>query len=125
MRFILREFPLDTLAAGAAMLARCAGGDSTHAMIGVLFKTQEKWAFVRGSAVPELFKLAQQAGFTQERFDTCLNDKATLELIVAARDRRGRISRQLEATFFINGKRSRAHGYDESFDQAIAPLLNG
>ena len=88
------------------MLARCAGGDATYAMLEALFKTQEKWAFVRGSAVPELFKLAQQAGFTQERFDTCLNDKNTLELIVAARDKAGKeFGVNSTPTFFINGKR--------------------
>jgi len=127
VRFILREFPLDNLAAGAAMLARCAGGDATHAMTGVLFKTQEKWAFVRGSAVPELFKLAQQAGFTQERFDTCLNDKKTLELIVAARDKASKdFGVNSTPTFFINGKRLKgASNTIEAFDQALAPLLNG
>jgi protein-disulfide isomerase len=127
VRFILREFPLDNLAAGAAMLARCAGGDASHAMIGVLFKTQEKWAFVRGSAVPELFKLAQQAGFTQERFDTCLNDKKTLELIVSARDKAGKeFGVNSTPTFFINGKRLKGRSDTiDTFDQAIAPLLNG
>ena len=127
VRFILREFPLDNLAAGAAMLARCAGGDATYAMLEVLFKTQEKWAFVRGSAVLELFKLAQQAGFTQERFDTCLNDKNTLELIVAARDKAGKeFGVNSTPTFFINGKRLKGPSNTiEAFDQAIAPLLNG
>lgn len=127
VRFVLREFPLDNLAAAAAMLARCAGGDATPAMISVLFKTQEKWAFVRGSAVPELFKLAQQAGFTQEKFDTCLNDKKTLELIVAARDKAGKeFGVNSTPTFFINGKRLKGRSdVIETFDQAIAPLLNG
>jgi protein-disulfide isomerase len=127
VRFILREFPLDNLAAAAAMLARCAGGEATHAMTGVLFKTQEKWAFVRGSAVPELFKIAQQAGFTQERFDTCLNDKQTLNQIVSARDMASKeFGVNSTPTFFINGKRLKARSDTiESFDQALAPLLNG
>jgi protein-disulfide isomerase len=127
VRFVLREFPLDNLAAAAAMLARCAGGDASHAMISVLFKTQEKWAFVRGSAVPELFKLAQQAGFTQERFDTCLNDKPTLGLIVSARDKASKdFGVNSTPTFFINGKRLKGRTDTiESFDQALAPLLNG
>jgi protein-disulfide isomerase len=127
VRFVLREFPLDNLAAGAAMLARCAGGDATQAMIGVLFKTQEKWAFVRGSAVPELFKLAQQAGFTQERFDSCLNDKPTLNLIVSARDKASKdFGVNSTPTFFINGKRLKGRTDTiDTFDQALAPLLNG
>jgi protein-disulfide isomerase len=127
VRFILREFPLDNLAAGAAMLARCAGGDATYAMLEALFKTQEKWAFVRGSAVPELFKVAKEASFTQERFDACLNDKKTLELIVAARDRASKeFGVNSTPTFFINGKRLKGSSNSiEVFDQALAPLLNG
>ena len=36
VRFIMREFPLDNLAAAASMLARCAGGDKTFPLIEVL-----------------------------------------------------------------------------------------
>ena len=32
--------------------------------------------------VPELFKLAKQAGFTQESFDKCLTDQKLLDDIV-------------------------------------------
>ena len=36
VRFIMREFPLDNLAAAASMLARCAGGDKAFPMIETL-----------------------------------------------------------------------------------------
>ncbi len=52
VRFILREFPLDNLAAAASMLARCAGGDKTYPLVDVLFQKQEEWAFVRTNPVP-------------------------------------------------------------------------
>ena len=127
VRFIMREFPLDNLAAAASMLARCAGGDATQAMIGALFKTQDKWAFVRGNPVPELFKIAQQAGFTQERFDTCLKDNATLDHMISARQRASdEFGVNATPTFFINGKRLRGRSDSiESFDQALAPFLGG
>jgi protein-disulfide isomerase len=47
VRFIQREFPLDTLAVAASMLTRCAGGDKTIPLIGVFFAKQEDWAFQR------------------------------------------------------------------------------
>jgi protein-disulfide isomerase len=127
VRFIMREFPLDNLAAAASMLARCAGGDATQAMISALFKTQDKWAFVRGNPVPELFKIAQQAGFTQERFDTCLKDNTTLDHMIAARQRASdEFGVNATPTFFINGKRLRGRSDAiESFDQALAPFLGG
>src|SRR5262249_22532630 len=40
----LREFPLDPRAAGAFMLARCAGPDKYYAMIDVYFAQQDNWA---------------------------------------------------------------------------------
>ena len=63
VRFIFREFPLDDLAVAASMLARCAGGEKSIAMIDVLFASQDKWA-VR-EPLPPLLAIAKQAGFTQ------------------------------------------------------------
>lgn len=128
VRLIFREFPLDNLAAAASMLARCSGNDeASTAMISALFKTQEKWAFVRGNPVPELFKLAQQAGFTQERFDTCLKDNATLDQIISARQKASEeFGVNATPTFFINGKRFRGNSATiEAFDQVLAPLISG
>ena len=48
VRFILREFPLDNLAAAASMLARCAGGGKSFPLIAALFAKQDDWAFVEG-----------------------------------------------------------------------------
>ena len=60
---------------------------------------------MRGSAVPELFELAQQAGFTQERFDTCLMTKDA-RAIVSARDKASKeFGVNSTPTFFVNGKR--------------------
>ncbi len=127
VRFVFREFPLDNLAAAASLLARCAGGDATQAMISALFKTQEKWAFVRGNPVPELFKVAQQAGFSQERFDTCIKDQTTLDQMISARQHASEeFGVNATPTFFINGKRFRGRTDTiEAFDQALAPFLGG
>ena len=87
VRLIMREFPLDNLAAAASMLARCAGGEKTFPLISVLFAKQDEWAFVKGDPRPELFKFAKQAGFTQESFDKCLADQKLLDDITAVRTR--------------------------------------
>ena len=108
-----------------AILARCAGGEATEAMIGALFKTHDKWAFVRGNPVPELFKIAQQAGFTQEKFDACLKDNATLDKMISARQHASEeFGVNATPSFFINGKRLRGRSDTiEAFDTALAPFL--
>jgi protein-disulfide isomerase len=121
VRFIMREFPLDTLAAAASMLARCAGGEKTVPMIDVLFSKQEDWAFVRSNAVPELFKIAKQAGFTQESFDKCLTDQALLDKISQGRERASKqFGVDSTPTFFVNGKKLKDGPTLEAFEKAIA-----
>lgn len=124
VRFIMREFPLDNLAAAASMLTRCAGGEKTYPLVEVLFKQQEQWAFVRGNPVPELFKVARQAGFTQESFDKCLTDQKLLEQVTGIRTRAAdKFGVSSTPTFFINGKRMQEAPTAEAFEKALAPLL--
>jgi protein-disulfide isomerase len=123
VRFILREFPLENLAAAASMLARCAGGEKSFPLVGVLFEKQSEWV-VRGNAVPKLFEIAKQAGFTQESFDKCLTDQKLFEQISAVRARANeKFGVNSTPTFFINGKRLTGGTAIGDFDQAIEPLL--
>ena len=123
VRFILREFPLENLAAAASMLARCAGGEKTFSLVGVLFERQAEWV-IRGNPVPRLFEIAKQAGFTQESFDKCLTDQKLLEQISAVRTRANeKFGVNSTPTFFINGKRLSGGSTIGDFDQAIEPLL--
>jgi protein-disulfide isomerase len=126
VRLIFREFPLDNVAAAAAMLGRCAGPDNAASVISKLFETQESWAFVRGSAVPGLFKVAESAGFTQDTFDKCLKDEGLLKNVIAMRERASKsFGVNSTPTFFINGKRLEGRSDQLStFDQALAPLVN-
>jgi protein-disulfide isomerase len=124
VRFILREFPLDNLAAAAAMLARCAGGEKTYPLVGVLFEKQDEWAFVRSDPVPKLFEIAKQAGFTQESFDKCLTDQKLYEQVVATRTRASdKFGVSSTPTFFVNGKRLNGGSAIGDFDKALEPLL--
>ena len=102
-----------------------ASNDKAVAMTSALFAKQEEWAFVRTNPIPELFKFARQAGFTQESFDKCLTDQKLLDGVTATRDRGNKVlGVRSTPTFFINGKKlaDRADQI-ESFDKAIEPLL--
>ena len=88
VRFILREFPLDNLAAAAFMLARCAGKDDPakyFALVDTLFRQQQQWAVQK--PIPPLKAIAKQAGFTEETFNACLADQKILEGIEKMRQR--------------------------------------
>ncbi|HRI93925.1 MAG TPA: thioredoxin domain-containing protein, partial [Accumulibacter sp.] len=50
IRFIMREFPLDTLATAGFMLARCAGDDRWYPMLDLLYRSQEAWAHAKNPA---------------------------------------------------------------------------
>ena len=123
-RLIMREFPLDNLAAAASMLARCAGGEKTFPLISVLFARQEEWAFVKGDPRPELFKFAKQAGFSQESFDKCLADQKLLDEVTAVRTRGSDVfGVNATPTFFINGKKLTAGPTLDEFEKAFASIL--
>jgi protein-disulfide isomerase len=86
VRYILREFPLDPLAAAGFMLARCAGHDKYFDMVHVLFERQKDWVVPK--PLPPLLEIAKEAGFTQATFDTCLADKHQSTQCVSAPQRR-------------------------------------
>jgi len=123
VRFILREFPLDNLAAAAAMLVRCAGPDKHYAFVDLLFDKQGDWAFGSGNPVPRLFEIAKQTGFTQEAFDKCLTDQKLLDEIIAQRSRASdQFGVSATPTFFVNGKKLPAPTI-EALSEMIDPML--
>jgi protein-disulfide isomerase len=122
LRYIMREYPLDGLAAAAFMLARCAGPEKYNPLIETLFQQQQKWA-VR-EPIPPLMAIARQVGFTQQSFDACVNDKALLKKVQEQRDRGSqKFKVDSTPTFFINGtKYSGAMSIDD-LAKIIDPLL--
>lgn len=124
VRFIFREFPLDNLAAAAAMLARCSGEGKTLPMISVLFSKIEDWAFVRENPVPALFEIAKQAGFTKESFETCLKDQELLDKILAHRKVAAEdFGVKSTPTLFINGQKYDGSPTIEGISEVVDPLL--
>ncbi|PWB57261.1 MAG: disulfide bond formation protein DsbA [Bradyrhizobiaceae bacterium] len=122
VRFIFREFPLDPLAAGAFMLARCAGEGKYFPMVEMLFDHQDQWA-VR-QPLPPLLALAKQAGFTEQSFNSCLQDDKLLKQVEAVRDRGAKeFGVNSTPTFFINGKIEKGALTIQQLESKIEPLL--
>lgn len=121
-KYILREFPLDPLAAGAFMLARCAGKDRYFPLVETLFQQQRNWVVQK--PIEPLFAIAKQAGFTQQSFDACLQDQKMLDAIEWVRARGAdKFKVNSTPTFFINGKIFKGALSIEDMAKAIDPLL--
>ena len=104
VRYTLREFPLDALAAAGFMLARCAGPDKYMPVVETLFAKQLDW--VVKEPVPPLKEISKQFGFTEESFNQCLANQKVLDDIQAVRDRAAeKLGVNSTPTFFVNGKR--------------------
>ena len=123
VRFILREFPLDPLAAAGSMLARCAGPDRRNAIVDLLYAQQKNWAFV-DDPLPALAGLVKQAGVSQADFDSCLKDQALYDQVNKTReDASKKFKVNSTPTFFVNGSQLNGELPIEDFDKALAPLL--
>jgi protein-disulfide isomerase len=125
VRFVFREFPLDELAAAAAMLARCIdkqNGEKAIAVIEVLFNSQEKWA-VR-NPLPQLQQITKQAGMSQQAFDECLKDQKLYNDVLAMRERASKEYKvESTPTLFVNGKMIKGGVAIEELAKTIDPLL--
>jgi protein-disulfide isomerase len=123
-RFVFREFPLDSRAAAAAMMARCAAEDKYYPLLSVLFERQESWAFSKGSPVAELKNIAKQAGMAEDAFDKCINDQGLLDKIEKSRNTAAdKFGVKSTPTVFVNGKKVTNSSDIAALDAAIEPLL--
>jgi protein-disulfide isomerase len=123
VRYILREFPLDPLAAAGSMLARCAGNDKYFAVVEVLFETQPKWVFVK-EPLPALLAIARQLGFTEQSFNECLANQKILDGIEWVRNRAAEdFHVRSTPTFFINGNIHVGEITLEELDKLLQPYL--
>lgn len=122
VRYIFREFPLDPLAAGAFMLARCADKDKYLSIIDLFFGTQRDW--VVPNPLQPLFNIAKQAGYNEETFNACLKNQQILDGIQNVRDHAAKVLNvESTPTFFINGKRVVGDVSIEEMEKEILPFL--
>jgi protein-disulfide isomerase len=122
VRYILREFPFDPIAAGAFMLARCAGKDKFFPLVDLLFRTQQTWA-VENPLQPMLATV-KQAGFTEQSFKECLANQKVLDGIEWVRKRAtDKFKVDSTPTFFINGQKYNGAMSFEEMQKLIDPLV--
>jgi protein-disulfide isomerase len=122
-KFILREFPLDPLAAAAFMLARCAGPEKRNIFIDQLFAQQKSWAFVDKPIEP-LLALVKSLGMTQVEFETCLRNQDLYEQVNQSRERAAEaFNIDSTPTFFVNGRKMTGELAMADFDKLLDPTI--
>jgi protein-disulfide isomerase len=124
VRFVLREYPLNSVDLGAYMLARCAGDDKRYPVLDLLFAQQKSW--MNDKPLASLVSLMRQAGVSEQQVETCLKDKALYDNTVKARDfATNKFGVNSTPTFFINGQRQVGALSLEEMEKVILPLIKG
>jgi protein-disulfide isomerase len=104
-KLILREFPLDPVASGGFMLARCAPKDKYYDVVSAMFADQRSWAFTQ-DPYNAMLNFSKQLGFTQESFEACVGNQQLLDGITAVQERASKeFGVKSTPTFFVNGER--------------------
>ncbi|WP_181699256.1 thioredoxin domain-containing protein [Chthonobacter albigriseus] len=125
VRFVMREFPLDPLAAAGFMLARNAMGDKYFDVVDLLLEKQKEWAYAEDPA-SALRALAKQFGYTDATFEATLSDQKLLDDINAIRARGAdTFGVNSTPTFFINGRREKGSMSIDDLAKIVDPLLQG
>jgi protein-disulfide isomerase len=123
VRYILREFPLDPLAMAGFMLARCDGADKYYAIVDLLFTHQRSWAFT-DKPLDALQQMMRQAGFSKEKFESCLRDQKLYDSVNAVKKRGEEVFKvNSTPTFFINGQRHPGNLSIAEIEKVIKPML--
>jgi protein-disulfide isomerase len=123
VRYVLREFPLDPLATAGFMLARCDGEQKYYPIVDMLFQQQRAWTST-DKPLDALRQMMRQAGFSQEKFDSCLKDQKLYDAVNAVKNR-GMETFKVDSTptFFINGQRHPGNMSIDELEKIIKPIL--
>jgi protein-disulfide isomerase len=103
--FVFREFPLDSLAMAAIMLARCSGPDHFFGVVDTLFDHQQDWAYV-ADPKSALQSFLMPFGVGPQEFADCLGNDDVFNNASAVAQRGADVfGVQGTPTFFFNGHR--------------------
>lgn len=123
VRFIIREFPLDPLAMGGFMLARCS--TNWYAVVDLLYQTADSWAHSK-TPVEVLAQTMRQTGMNRDAFESCLRNQKLMDNLEQVRQRGAQAFNITSTpTFFINGRRQAGAFTLAEFDSIVEPILAG
>ncbi|MCB2081704.1 MAG: DsbA family protein, partial [Rickettsiales bacterium] len=122
---IFRHFPLNLAALRASMLVACQPDDAEHQrFIGVLFKTQEDWAYT-DAFVKKLETIASLGGVDKKKFESCIADREIEDALLLSRLNAGRhLEVSSTPSFFIDGEKYKGLPLADDLSKAIDARLN-
>ncbi|BCW89793.1 hypothetical protein sos41_29600 [Alphaproteobacteria bacterium SO-S41] len=106
--YVLRDFPLDNVALGGSLIARCLPKDKFYAFMDLLFSSQAIWHSPQTADPKEaLIELARRAGLSREATEACLKDQKVLDSINAiAKEATDVLKVNGTPITFLNGERA-------------------
>lgn len=73
VRYVFREFPLDSVAMTISVVGRCLGKDAYLPFVSLMFQTQSTWATAENPDLRGSIKeMARRAGMSGDAFEQCL-----------------------------------------------------
>lgn len=122
--FISRPFMRNVLDAVVFLLAEAAGsGEAYYQIIETYLSTQNQWAAAQNPR-DAIFTIAQQFGFTQERFEEVLTDQEMFAALESLRDQAlNDFGLTGTPAFYINGQRFTGNYTYEELSAAINSRL--
>lgn len=123
--YVLRDFPLNNVAAGGSLIARCLPKEKFYAFMDVLFADQNLW---HSPDVPDpkeaLIELARRAGLSREQTEACLSNKEALARMNEILTEGTNVLKiQGTPTTFLNGERFNEAIEYEALDKKLQELL--
>jgi len=121
-KLVFREFPLDRVALAVSVIARCNGEERFFDFVDVMFRTQEQWARSE-DPLAEIKKIVRMGGQDPAMVDTCLEDQALIDGILAIRlagDEQYEINST--PTFIVDGESLAGNMSFEKFDELLSDL---
>ena len=126
VRFILRDFPLDSASLKAAALARCMPPDEFYPFVTILYQNQKQWALAPDPS-SVFVQYAKLGGLGEDKAKACLSDNTMLDGVIAERTTATqKYNIQSTPTFILNGGADRIDGarppteFAAAFDKLLA-----
>ncbi len=124
VRFIYRDFPMDNVALGAAMVTQCLDDRLHYGFVQMLFKQQGKWTS-SDDPVGAVVQLARVAGLSQERAAACLSDRQLRDTIVEGQNAASlEFQVSVPPSYIIGGETIAGVLSLSDFEDLVEPLLN-
>ena len=120
IRFIFREFPLDTYAVDASILVRCSGAENYFKVLSKLFAEQPQWMPAPGpisdvsrkATQSRLVNYGEEYGVDEAKYQACLNNKPLKDHLANRMDEaRSRYQVNGTPAIVVNGKLTTSPAY--------------